>query len=274
MIAAIMPVGAQEIRFTEIEQRYDAVVLVADARSGKVIGGIRMGEASESRYMPGSLFKLAIAVAAIRSGRFDMGYTYECRGKDTIAGAEQTCWQPNGHATTGFRAAIANSCNLYFRRMARSLTMQEIAQAARAIGMMPSDEAGPGALLNLNDTTILGDAFPVSPMQMLAVATTLATRGRISPGGATLLSSAYRPLYNGLRDCVRKGTGKNAWSPKFSMGGKTGTSDMTGMPNQTVGWFLGFAPFDEPRYAIVVMQRRARGAEAAAIARKVLEKLM
>jgi cell division protein FtsI/penicillin-binding protein 2 len=58
------------------------------------------------------------------------------------------------------------------------------------------------------------------------------------------------------------------------MGGKTGTSEVPGVPHQTVGWFIGFAPFDQPRYAVVVMQRRARGAEAATLARKALEKLM
>jgi|GEM_PF-2317808 len=264
----------QAIRLPQIERRYDAVVLVADARTGRPLGGARLAEADDSRYMPGSLFKLAIAVAALGAGNFDAGFTYDCRGKDTIAGQERGCWLRAGHATTGFRDAVATSCNLYFRRVAASLTTQQIAQAARAIGMVPSMQDGPRALLNLSDENILGDAFTVSPSQMLTVAVSLATRGRISPGGISLFSSAYRPLYDGMRECVRTGTGRNAWSSRFSLGGKTGTSEIPGMPHGTVGWFIGFAPFDAPRYAIVVMQRNARGTEAAILARKTLEELL
>lgn len=265
---------AQGLRFPEIERRYDAVVLVADARSGRLLGGARVGEARDERYYPGSLFKLAIAFAALRSGSFDRSYTYSCAGKDTIAGGVQWCWNHHGHATIGFRQAIALSCNLYFRHVARMLTTNQIAQAARSIGMMPADADAAGTLNAINDSTLLGNAFAVSPERMLQVALALGTRGRLSPGGLDLSGAAYRPLYDGLRECARTGTGKEAWSPRFSVGGKTGTSEVPGAPHRTIGWFIGFAPFDRPKYAVVVMYRGARGAEAATLARKALEKLL
>lgn len=266
--------AAQRLRLPEIERRYDAVVLVADARSGRLLGGARVGEARDERFYPGSLFKLAIAVAALRSGSFDRSYTYSCAGKDTIAGSVQWCWNRHGHATIGFRQAIALSCNLYFRHVARMLTTNQIAQAARSIGMMPGDADAAGTLATINDSTLLGNAFAVSPEGMLRVALAFATRGRLSAGGLDLSGAAYRPLYDGLRECARSGTGKDAWSPRFSVGGKTGTAEVPGAPHHTIGWFIGFAPFDRPKYAVVVMYRGARGAEAATIARKALEKLL
>lgn len=274
---AALPAGrctAQGLRLPEIERRYDAVVLVADVQTGRTLGGARLAEAADRRYAPGSLFKLAIGIAALRSGRFNRSFTYTCTGKDTIAGAVRRCWNGRGHATTGFRDAMANSCNLYFRHAAEFLTLGEIVQAARAVGMVPDANAGADRLFGITDENLLGDAFAVSPSQMMTVALSLASRGRLSPGNLSLFDAGFRPLYEGMRQCVTSGTGKNAWSRKFSMGGKTGTVEVPGMPGQTVGWFIGFAPFDEPRYAVVVMQRRARGAEAATLARKALEKLM
>jgi penicillin-binding protein 2 len=266
--------AAQRVRLDEIERRYDAVVLVADAQTGRMLGGARVGEANDRRYYPGSLFKLAIAVAALRSGRFDRSYTYTCNGKDTIAGAVRRCWKHRGHATIGFRSALAESCNLYFRMVARTLSADEIAQSARAIGLLPSITGGDLARVpDINDDNLLGDAFAVSPSGMLGVAVALASRGRLAHGSIDLFSTMYRPLYDGLRECVRAGTGRDAWTRKFSMAGKTGTSEIPGT-KLTVGWFIGFAPIESPRYAVVVMYRRARGAEAAVVARKALEKLM
>lgn len=274
MVATISHASAQGIRLPEIERRYDAVVLIADAATGRSLGGARIGEAHERRFHPGSLFKLAIAHAALRSGRFDRSYTYTCGGKDTIAGVVRSCWKRRGHATIGFSHALAESCNLYFRQIARSLSMEEIAQSARGLGLLPNITGSDlRTIPDISDDNLLGDAFAVSPADMLNVAVGLASRGRLTPGAHDLFGASYRPLYQGLRDCIRKGTGKEAWSSRFSMGGKTGTSEMPGT-NQTVGWFIGFAPFDSPRYAVVVMYRRGRGAEAAGIARRALEKLM
>jgi cell division protein FtsI/penicillin-binding protein 2 len=274
MLAGAIGARAQGLRLREIERSYDAVVLIADAQTGRMLGGARVNEATDRRFYPGSLFKLAIAVAALRSGRFDRSYTYTCNGKDTIGGAVRHCWKHRGHATIGFKSAISESCNLYFRRLAGRLTADEIAQSARALGLLPSLTGSDlAAVPDISDDNLLGDAFAVSPAQMLDVAVALASRGRLSRGAGDLFGALYRPLYDGLRECVRTGTGKEAWSRKFSLAGKTGTSEIPGT-RLTVGWFIGFAPVESPRYAIVVMQRRARGAEAAVVARKALEKLM
>ncbi|MEP7220246.1 MAG: hypothetical protein ABI876_15085, partial [Bacteroidota bacterium] len=48
--------AGQMIRFPAIEKRYDAVVLLADARSGRLLGGAHMGEANDRNNYPGSLF--------------------------------------------------------------------------------------------------------------------------------------------------------------------------------------------------------------------------
>jgi len=52
------------------------------------------------------------------------------------------------------------------------------------------------------------------------------------------------------------GTGRAAAVPGMRICGKTGTAQVKNEHNETVGettWFLSFAPYEEPRYAVVVM---------------------
>ena len=58
-----LPLGAQIPTFPKLEGREGLVVLIADARNGRLLGGVHTEEAFQSRYFPGSLFKIAIAVA-------------------------------------------------------------------------------------------------------------------------------------------------------------------------------------------------------------------
>ena len=50
---------------------------------------------------------------------------------------------------------------------------------------------------------------------------------------------------------VNEGTGSKAKTSKVQIAAKTGTAEVTGRgPN---AWFVGFAPADNPRYAIAVV---------------------
>ena len=59
-----------------------------------------------------------------------------------------------------------------------------------------------------------------------------------------------------LADVEEDGTGRAAFVPGMGICGKTGTAQVKNERNETIGettWFLSFAPFEEPRYAVVVM---------------------
>jgi peptidoglycan glycosyltransferase len=71
---------------------------------------------------------------------------------------------------------------------------------------------------------------------------------------------------------VEEGSGKNARIKNIKVGGKTGTAE-----NQTEkehGWFIGFAPADDPKVAIAVVLENigiTGGKSAAPIARDIME---
>ena len=64
-----------------------------------------------------------------------------------------------------------------------------------------------------------------------------------------------------LRDAMRdevedEGTGSRAVVPGLKICGKTGTAQVMNERNQEIGtttWFISFAPYEKPRYAVVVM---------------------
>jgi penicillin-binding protein 2 len=75
-----------------------------------------------------------------------------------------------------------------------------------------------------------------------------------------------------------EGTGKGAAVPGLRIGGKTGTAQVTDFRNRLVDhitWFVSFAPFEAPRYVVVVMVESGAsgGGTCAPIAQKVYRAL-
>ncbi len=251
------------------DRRPDAVVLVADVRTGRSMYEANAAEAHRRAYAPGSIFKLAIALAAIESGSFDPRATTRCTGSLAIGGTRYRCWTRRGHGDVGLTRALASSCNIYFASLARRLPREAILDAARRLGMLPRN--GPAG--ELTDSTLFGEEFRISPSELLGTALTLATRGRLGAGGAPLLNARYAPLFDGLAESVRNGTAREAWLRRAPGAGKTGTTADPSRPGRTVGWFIGYAPARSPRYAIVVMLPNSHGSDAAALAGRVLRRL-
>jgi penicillin-binding protein 2 len=80
----------------------------------------------------------------------------------------------------------------------------------------------------------------------------------------------------GMRDAVRWGTATKAQVPGVEVAGKTGTAEFGAIDPQTGqrpthGWFLAFAPYEDPQIALVVLQEEGQGAlTAAPLAGKIL----
>jgi penicillin-binding protein 2 len=63
------------------------------------------------------------------------------------------------------------------------------------------------------------------------------------------------------------GTAHNTGLEKFSVAGKTSTAEVSapGIERRSHAWFVGFAPFDKPRFAFVIMlEHGGKGSENAA----------
>ena len=77
-----------------------------------------------------------------------------------------------------------------------------------------------------------------------------------------------------LADVEEGGTGKAALVPGMKIGGKTGTAQITNPRGQIVGhttWFASCAPFENPRWVVVVMveEGASGGGTCAPVAAKI-----
>ncbi len=91
--------------------------------------------AIQSRFPPGSVFKIFMAVAGLQEGVLTEQHTEVCRGAAVIYGRRFACWKKEGHGRVGLHRAIVSSCNVFFYRLGRKLGIEKIAYHAKAMGL-------------------------------------------------------------------------------------------------------------------------------------------
>jgi stage II sporulation protein D len=107
-----------------------------------------------------------------------------------------------------------------------------------------------------------------SPRQLLALMMDLAA-------GRLWFRSEHTALVkSALARAVRDGTAKAASVPGLAIAGKTGTAAWPGVPYRNSGWFVGWAPANEPRLALVVWVKTGEGKQAAALAGQILRRYL
>lgn len=139
----------------EVERILDAhgvakgAVVVLDARHADVVamasrpafdpGRVDLaGEAWANRALktaaPGSVFKTAVAAAALEYGAVRPGETFFCSGELDRYGL--SCWKAGGHGRLTLAEAYAESCNVVFARLGERLTAAQIEAAAAKLGLV------------------------------------------------------------------------------------------------------------------------------------------
>ena len=134
----------------------------------------------------------------------------------------------------------------------------------------------------------IGQGFvSVTPLQMAMVTAAIANGGNVLEprvvgdilDGSGRVVEPFRPrvvrelaatpqtldtVRRGMAMAVLGGTAGNAWFPEMLVAGKTGTAEFGAerlfrdlFP--THGWFLGFAPYEDPQIAVVVFQELGSG---------------
>jgi peptidoglycan glycosyltransferase len=270
---------------------------------------------SDSTYPPGSTFKVVAATAALDSGVMTTTSTVDGDSPQTFASRSLANDFNQQFGPTTLETALTYSVNTAFGNIGVKLGKQRLYEYMRRYGfftkppvdMPPSallasglrdgpDLLGVGANIDLARTAIGQERLAVTPIQMLEVAATVANGGvrmeprladyfrddygrttlRVRPQRATrvMRPATARELNRMMRKVVEEGTGSAANVGDLKMAGKTGTAEVRG-GNQA--WFIGFAPYDDPQYAVAVTIEKTQdfgGVVAAPIARDVLQYLL
>ena len=265
-------------------------------------------------YEPGSTFKSLTCAAALDAGVATVNDPFNCTGSIKVDGDTIRCWK-NSHGHETLAEGLQNSCNPVFVQLALRLGTERLYQYLRAFGLgvrtgvdLPGE--GTGILINSRYVKSVdlarigfGQSVAVTPIQMITAFSAVVNGGRLmkpyivsavlDENGETVqrtaaqvvstpisaeTSATMRGLLEGV---VANGGGRNAYIEGYRVGGKTGTAQVyiDGKVSSSVhiGSFIGFAPADNPRFAVLVIVNAADvpvdygGTTAAPFARQIIE---
>ncbi len=95
--------------------------------------GLYMNRFTQSKYIPGSIFKVVTLAAALEDDPAVAEQTFTCNGSYAIGAEEITCENPHGRQT--LKEAFCNSCNCAFARLALRLGGQKLEYYVEKFGI-------------------------------------------------------------------------------------------------------------------------------------------
>lgn len=88
----------------------------------------------QAQLAPGSTFKPIIAIAGLEEGLIDEDFRVSCGGGATFYGRYFKCHKRGGHGSVNLRAALAQSCDVYFYTVGNMLGIDKIAEYSKIAG--------------------------------------------------------------------------------------------------------------------------------------------
>ena len=272
--------------------------------------GLQLNRALTAFY-PGSLFKIAIAAAALENGILTPEETFHCPGYHRFSeGLVIPCWKSSGHGIIPTSQALAESCNTAFIEIGLRLgrtRLLDFCDKAKLFNreIIGYDNAQGDSRLEIDyGRPALGNAslgqkgIMMSPLQIANLVATVADNGvykkprlvrevregdqiiRIlspDPGEQIMSPETSETLRRYLGLVTTTGTGRNAGLPGIGCGGKTATSQ-TGQYTESGEeildtWFVGYFPQEKPRWVIAVLVEHGQsgGRNAAPVFREIAQ---
>jgi cell division protein FtsI/penicillin-binding protein 2 len=231
----------------------DISFLLLDAHTGHVLAA--RWDSLDSPIPMGSLLKpfAALAYAELHDDQYP---THTCRGTAT------GCWLPRGHGEVNLTAAIAHSCNSYFRMLTADLTAADVSPTVTRFGLDRPRQDATGAEL-----AGLGNRWRTSPLR-LARAYLELVRQRQRPGVSQIL--------DGMALSALRGTGAEVHRafPVRSVLAKTGTAACTHSRHSPGdGFAVVLTPAENPEFLLLVRVHGVPGARAARTAGQMLRRI-
>lgn len=249
--------------------KFNGSVVVVESDSGRVLTMVNQKLALSDGYIPCSTIKLVTSLAALSEG--------------LIEPSEKVWFEEQWFMTLVEGLAISN--NVIFDHLGERLGFERVRRYARwlglgeragwdipgeQVGLFPAEEhkAGVGRM------TSFGDGISVTPLQLAALAGAFANGGtlyylqhpataeeaaRLEPRVKRRLAiGRWLPeIEQGMRESVKRGTGRKARVAGLEVFGKTGTCSLYLRRARTqLGWFASYnRPTGGRRIAVVVMLR-------------------
>src|SRR5882672_2612525 len=262
-----------------------------------------MSRAFQDQFAAGSFFKVVTSVAGLEGQVVRAEDPLPCRGKFDEKQTHFNCWIWNEfrgmHGEVTLHQALEKSCNCYFYEVGRRVGVEAIARWARSMGMgaatgldIPGEAAGrvPEQTGDQNAMMLaIGQSqLMVTPLQAATMMAVIANGGRrITPHARRgnekppeplgISEQTLKEIRQGLYDVTHAsgGTAHSTRLKEFKAVGKT-SSAQAERGRESHAWFVGYAPYDAPRYVVAVLLKNAGhgGQMAAPPAALIFEALM
>ncbi|WP_341808284.1 penicillin-binding transpeptidase domain-containing protein [Wolbachia endosymbiont (group E) of Neria commutata] len=240
---------------------------------------------------PGSVFKVIVALAALKDGIITPEREFLCRGHMKIGERKFRCLKSEGHGYMSLNEAIASSCNTYFYNIGKEISVDSLVEVAskfgigsgpliktfkeEASGLLPSRDWRARKLYSewqLGDTInlVIGQGYILTtPLQLAVLSARLATGKEVIPhiemGKTTQnfpdidvdckhLNIVQKAMFDVVNS--RIGTASTykrggRFSSNIQIAGKTGTPE-TNSSGKSHKVFIAYGPYHNPRYAVSV----------------------
>lgn len=162
----------------------------AEAESA-ALSNMWRNKAVADTYMPGSVFKMCVASAALEENLVNEKTSFTCTGSILVEGETIHCSNISGHGTQNFVEAISNSCNPAFVQIGQMLGASKFRQYYQGFGF--SDKTGidlPGEAedsfwkegkMGGVDLAVasFGQNFSITPIQMITACAAVSNGGYV-----------------------------------------------------------------------------------------------
>ncbi len=282
-------------------------------------------------YPPGSATKPAVALSFLNSDLINENEKFLCTGELRLGKRKFRCWNSYGHGEVDLRRSISESCDVYFYKAGLRVGIDKISTDLIRYGFgkktgidLPNEFIGtvPNRNWKINKygeswykgetlNTVIGQGdFLATPMQVTLFTAMIATTKQVTPHFVQKINnkkisyentnifnfyeqSKLKIIQESMYDVCNqeKGTAYKYNSSKITIAGKTGTSQVIGIPQEekkrmseddlkyyqkSHAWFTAYGPFEKPKYAVTILiEHGGHGGKAAGeLVSKIFNKLI
>ncbi|NLK74633.1 MAG: penicillin-binding protein 2 [Clostridiales bacterium] len=264
-----------------------------------------INRATQGLYAPGSTFKIMTSLALMRQDPEYENYEYYCDSSIKYENMVIRCAGKVAHGKVDLVKSLAKSCNTSFVNIGNSLDINQfrilceeflfnknlpISMASSPSSFKLNSESGQKELMQ---TSIGMGKTLITPLHNAMIISTIANKGSMmkpqvvlrveNADGHTIKRYTTQSIGNlmtleeadylaqMLRSVVEDGTAKELKDLPFQVAGKTGSAEQEGKAPHA--WFVGYAPYDNPRIAVsIIVESVGTGSDyAVPIAKKLFQ---